>query len=76
MPRGYTTRKLEVFTINAHVTNGANPPRQVAADDTAVFSAISNLPNEARVSMIGDKNIAIPRCSMDGTALKLTAYEG
>jgi hypothetical protein len=76
MPRAYTTRKLEVFSITAHVTRNGNPPRQVAADYAAVFSAISNLPPAARVTMIGEKHIAIPRCSMNGNVVRLTAYEG
>lgn len=75
MPRGYTTRKLEVFNINAHVTNRTNPPRQVAADYAGVFTAISGLTPAGRVTRIGDKLIAIPRCSMSGTVVRFTAYE-
>jgi hypothetical protein len=76
MPRGYTTRKLEVFTINAHVTNKANPPRRVAADYAEVFRRISALPKQFRIAAVGRKNIAIPRCNMDGNVIRLTAYEG
>jgi hypothetical protein len=76
MPRGYTTRKLESFSINAHVAKNGTPPQRVAADYAEVFRRISTLPKEFRIAAIGNKNIAIPRCSMNGNVVKLTAYEG
>lgn len=71
MPRGYTTRKLQVFAIHGHYENAE---RQF--DYEAVFSAIAAVRRARRGVQIGDKSVAIPQMTVTGGRMRLTAYEG
>jgi hypothetical protein len=70
MPRRYTTRKLEVFAIHAHL------PGPNAVNYTELITALSAVPREARMARINQKFVAIPRLTIEGGLAKFTAYEG
>jgi hypothetical protein len=70
--RGYTTRKIEVWSIHAHV--GAKDVKPV--DYRRLFQTIAELPPRTRVIAGEDKLVALPRVDVDGNLVRLTAYEG
>ncbi len=72
MPLGYTTRKLEAFNISAYF----EASRRQTPDYLGIFQAISNIPKEDRIAIIGNKTIAIPRFDMTGNIVRFIAYEG
>jgi len=68
MPR-YTTRRLEVFSLHARITNGH-------VDYPALFRSLARLPDEERVYAVGDKLVAIPSLTLRDGYVKFTAFEG
>jgi hypothetical protein len=68
--RGYTTRKLEVWTLHAHVGN------KPAGDYVAMFDAIAAVEPSLRQWETAEKVIALPKLEVDDGIVYLTAYEG
>lgn len=71
MPKGYTSRKLQVFAIHGHYDDLTR-----RFDYTTVFRALSEVPRENRVAQINDKSIAIPRMTVNEEIVRFAAYEG
>jgi hypothetical protein len=69
MPRGYTTRKLEVFALHIRSDEGS-------VDYRELFRWLASVDAEDRSHMIGDRLVAIPRLSVDDQCATLRAYEG
>jgi hypothetical protein len=69
MARGYTTRKLEVWSMHAH-RDGA------AVDYREMFRALSSVPASERIWVAGDRLVAIPRLEVADQKAWLVAYEG
>jgi hypothetical protein len=69
MPRGYTTRKLQVFSIHAHQAG-------VPEDYESLFTALSEVPKQQRAARLGEKIVAIPRLTINEGRVTFTAYEG
>ena len=69
MPRGYTTRKLEVYKLHARTEPGA-------VDYRAFFQFLRSLSAEDRARELGGKLIAVPTFSLRESKVWLIAYEG
>lgn len=72
MARGYTTRKLEVWSL--HALFGANAEDPV--DYRELFEAIRDAAPESRVYSDEQKLVAMSRLDVEGDYVWLTAYEG
>jgi|GEM_PF-2716683 len=72
MPRGYTSRKLQVFAIHGHDEEAIDQPFNYSE----VFTAISQVPRANRMVQVEGKAIAIPRMTVTDNIVTLTAYEG
>jgi hypothetical protein len=72
MARGYTTRKLEVWSV--HAFRGPKSDQPVDYED--FFERLADLSPEARVLSEEDKLVAIPRLDVVDQLVWLTAYEG
>jgi hypothetical protein len=70
MPKGYTTRKLEVFAIHAHL------PSVQQVDYRHLFATLAGVPRASRIVRLGGKVVAVPILNMNGSTASLTAYEG
>src|ERR1051325_10082039 len=70
MPKGYTTRKLEVFAIHAHL------PGVQQIDYSHLFATLAGVPRASRIVRLGGKVVAVPILNMNGGTASLTAYEG
>jgi len=69
MARGYTTRKLEVFSLSGHVGEGA-------ADYGALFRRLAKLDDEKRSATVGEKLVAFSRIEITKGVAWFVAYEG
>lgn len=69
MARGYTSRKLEVWSLHAHRDG-------VAVDYRQMFEALAALPPEGRVWTTADRLVAIPTVEVSDSKVFFTAYEG
>ncbi len=69
MARGYTTRRLEVFSIHALLTNGK-------VNYSALFQDLANIPAARRVYEEGEKVVAILKLSVEGDFVRIVAVEG
>lgn len=76
MPRGYTTRKLEAFSIHAHLRSPRDSSRRIPVDYQNLFERIIRAHSGVRVVQIDDKVIAIHQLSNSDGLVKFTAYEG
>jgi hypothetical protein len=70
MARGYTTRKLEVWSLHAHQNDEA------VEDYEALFQALSRMKPQSRVWEDDEKAIALPRLQLRRGKILFTAYEG
>src|SRR5205823_4869499 len=69
MAKGYTTRKLEVWSLHARLDNRAVKYR-------AMFEAIAKLDAKARQWDDGEKVVAIPTLAVEDGKVYLVALEG
>src|SRR5947209_1930637 len=69
MARNVVNRKLEQFTLHAHV---ARKPANYAA----VFRALAELPAQERQLVANDRLTAIPRLAATGGIVRIVALEG
>ena len=72
MARGYTTRKLEVWSLHAH--QGDQSRAAVAYEQ--LLAAIGAASPEQRVLSGADKLVALSRLEITGSRIWITAYEG
>jgi hypothetical protein len=72
MAKGYTTRKLEVWSVHAH--QGEQSPS--AVDYEELFTAISAASPEQRVQSGAERLVALSRLEIDASQIWITAYEG
>ncbi len=70
MARGYTTRKLEVWSLHAHQNDEA------VEDYRSLFYALSRMRPQSRVWEDDEKAIALPRLQLKRGKVLFTAYEG
>lgn len=70
MARGYTTRKLEVWSLHAHTDDGA------VGSYESLFRAIAGIEPAGRSWETNDKVVAIPTMEVAGATVRLTAFEG
>lgn len=69
MPKGYTTRNLEVFAL--HMRAG-----EEQVDYEAFFRALVRIPSEQRSYEISDKLVALPQVALSKHVVSFIAYEG
>ena len=69
MARNVVNRKLEQFTLHAHITR--KPPKYVA-----VFRALAKLPPQERQLVTNERLTAIPRLAIAGEIVRIVALEG
>ena len=69
MPRAVINRKLELYSLHAHVNR--RPP-----DYWSLFEALAELPAQNRALVERDRLVAIPRLQPDGDLVRLVALEG
>lgn len=69
MAKGYTTRKLEVWAMHAHIG-------QQVPDYTKLFRDVARAPSRSRAVPLGEKLVAIPRVSVKENVMRFIAYEG
>ena len=72
MARGYTTRKIEVWSLHAHV--GSSQDENV--NYIELFDLLAATPSEARVYSDADKSIAVSGLDVRGDTVWLTVYAG
>jgi hypothetical protein len=68
--KGYTTRKLEVWSLHAHLGDTA------VADYAAMFEAIAAVDANLRQWESEEKVVALPKIELQTGRVYLTAYEG
>jgi hypothetical protein len=69
MARGYTSRRIEVFSLHAHITIGQ-------VDYGALFRALAAISDEERVYKVEDKLVAVPTFKVQDGYVRLVAFEG
>jgi hypothetical protein len=70
MAQGYTTRKLEVWSLHAHVDDGA------VSDYVAMFRMLASLDATARTWEDDEKAVGVPYLELADGNVRFTAYEG
>lgn len=70
MARGYTTRKLEVWSIHARQGDAA------IRDYGEMFDVLTGMDPKERIWENEDKAVAVPTLQRRGSLVRLTAYEG
>lgn len=66
----YTRRKLEVFSLHAHITNHETP------DYSEVFAFIASIQARERIAEVGRSVLAVSDQSWDGRHYEFTIVEG
>lgn len=66
----YTRRKLEVFSLHAHITNHVTP------DYAEVFDFIASIEGENRIAEVGRSVMAVSDQSWDGRLYEFSVVEG
>jgi hypothetical protein len=69
MARGYTTRKLEVFSLHARTKHGV-------IDYGKFFASLARLDSNSRQKTRNENLIALPRIRVGASRIHLIAYEG